>query len=185
MGPMGGPMGPMGGGMMVDIKAGAVLEIKADMDTDPKVVIRVGDPRDNGEATDLKETGHRDHQTVDPMEVTETGTGTVQDHKGDRLVLEDHRVTCTVVEVLTLPVGVPDPLHRAPVELPALKLDKKLHSIAAEAAMVVTTAMATAVVTAWKVIRAIVVVIHRTAVRKGTARAQGMVIQKECLLPVV
>ena len=38
----------------MDIKAGAVLEIKADMDTDPKVVIRVGDPRDNGEATDHK-----------------------------------------------------------------------------------------------------------------------------------
>merc|ERR1712071_240744 len=150
-------------------KDGGAQETRADMVMDPRA-----------DTLDLKETeDHKEeHQTVDPKEVTETGTGTVP---------EVLRVKCTVAEVPTLPVeALAALLHQVLVELPAPKPPKKPRSTAAEVATVATTAtaMVTAVVTEWKVIKDIEVVIHRTAVRKGTARAQAMVIQKEFLHPV-
>merc|ERR1712071_294350 len=154
-------------------KDGGAQETRADMVMDPRA-----------DTLDLKETeDHKEeHQTVDPKEVTETGTGT------DLVVLKEVlRVKCTVAEVPTLPVeALAALLHQVLVELPAPKPPKKPRSTAAEVATVATTAtaMVTAVVTEWKVIKDIEVVIHRTAVRKGTARAQAMVIQKEFLHPV-
>jgi len=185
----------------VDTKDGVAQETRADMVMDPKVVTKDGARKDNGEVMDpradtldLKETeDHKEeHQTVDPKEVTETGTGTdlvvlKAVLRADLLVPEVLRVKCTVAEVPTLPVeALAALLHQVLVELPAPKPPKKPRSTAAEVATVATTAtaMVTAVVTEWKVIKDIEVVIHRMAVRKGTARAQAMVIQKEFLHPV-
>ena len=99
---------------------------------------------------DLKGMDHREHQTVDPMEATETGTGMGQAHKADPLVLEDLRVKCTVVEAPTLPAeALVDLHHLGLAELPVPNPPKKLRNTAAEAATGVTTAMVTAVVTAW------------------------------------
>jgi len=163
----------------VDTKDGVAQETRADMVMDPKVVTKDGARKDNGEVMDpradtldLKETeDHKEeHQTVDPKEVTETGTGTdlvvlKAVLRADLLVPEVLRVKCTVAEVPTLPVeALAALLHQVLVELPAPKPPKKPRSTAAEVATVATaaTAMVTAVVTEWK----------------------AMVIQKEFLHPV-
>merc|ERR1712071_170413 len=138
-------------------KDGGAQETRADMVMDPRA-----------DTLDLKETeDHKEeHQTVDPKEVTETGTGTdLVVLKADLLVPEVLRVKCTVAEVPTLPVeALAALLHQVLVELPAPKPPKKPRSTAAEVATVATTAtaMVTAVVTEWK----------------------AMVIQKEFLHPV-
>lgn len=173
-----------------------MVQVTKDMvDMDHKEAIKDGDLRVNGEGmedlvvttedTVLKEMDHREDLMADLKEVTETGTGMDQVPKLDQVVLEDPRVTCTVVDPtrpLVLPVGLPS-LDLGELLVP--KLPKKPRNTAAEAVMVATTAMVMAVAMAWKVIKAIEVVMHRTAVRKGTARAQAMVIPKESLPLVV
>ena len=174
----------------MDTKDGVAQETRADMVMDPKVVTKDGARKDNGEVMDpradtviqsniswmewkglqfcflkldLKETeDHKEeHQTVDPKEVTETGTGTdlvvlkavlKAVLRADLLVPEVLRVKCTVAEVPTLPVeALAALLHQVLVELPAPKPPKKPRSTAAEVATVATTAtaMVTAVVTEW------------------------------------
>jgi len=180
----------------VDTKDGVDPETKADTVTDRKEATRAGDPKVSGVdmvdqvVMDHKEADPREDLMVDLKEAMATGTGMVPAHnKVDPRVLEDLRVvvTCMVAEVLARRAAVPPVVqrHQVPVE-PLRRLRKKRSSTAAAVvAMVDTTEMVTAVVTAWKVIKAIEVVMHRTAVRKGTARAQVMVTRKECLLQVV
>ena len=91
---------------------------------------------------------------VDLKEAMATGTGMVPAHnKVDPRVLEDLRVvvTCMVAEVLARRAAVPPVVqrHQVPVE-PLRRLRKKRSSTAAAVvAMVDTTEMVTAVVTAW------------------------------------